>query len=345
MHISSAGRARTNRRREVCRLVPAFLAVLTVAALLADAVAYCRAAHPSFKPYQSLGAGPASAQGASLRVTFMGVTTLLLDDGETAIMTDGFFSRPGRKALLLGNIRPDQTRINYALSRAGVTGLAAVLTAHSHHDHAMDAPEVASRTGALLVGSESTANIARGVNFPEERIRVIGGGETFTFGRFRVTAIKSAHSPGGLYMGDIKAPLRPPARVSKYREGGSYSYLIEHEGRRVLIHPSANYRPDFLRSVRADLIFLSVAGLGRQSDRFAKEYWREVVQATGAGVIVPIHWDDFTAPLDRPLRPLPRLFDNIGRGMKTVRRLAAADRVTVRMMTPFEPVNVSELTR
>ena len=27
-------------------------------------------------------------------VTFLGVASLLLDDGETAIMTDGFFSRP-----------------------------------------------------------------------------------------------------------------------------------------------------------------------------------------------------------------------------------------------------------
>jgi len=31
------------------------------------------------------------------------------------------------------------------------------------------------------------------------------GGETFTFGRFRITIIKSLHSPGGLYMEDITA--------------------------------------------------------------------------------------------------------------------------------------------
>jgi hypothetical protein len=29
-------------------------------------------------------------------------------------------------------------------------------------------------------------------------------GETFTFGRFRITIIKSLHSPGGLYMEDIR---------------------------------------------------------------------------------------------------------------------------------------------
>lgn len=345
MHTNAVDRARTRVGREVRRLVLTSLLVLAALALLADSTAYCRPMHPAFKTYKATEAGSESAQGDSLRVTFMGVTTILLDDGETAVMTDGFFSRPGRGALLLGKIKPDEARITYALSKAGVTRLAAVLTAHSHHDHAMDSHEVASRTGALLIGSKSTANIARGSNFPEDRIRVIGGGETFTFGRFRVTVINSSHSPGGLYMGDIKAPVRPPARVSKYKEGGSYSYLIEHDGRRVLVHPSANYRPGFLRSVRADVIFLSVGRLGKQSDGFAKDYWREVVRATGAGVVVPIHWDDFTKPLDEPLRPTPRPLDDIDRGMKTLRRLAEANHVSVRMLTPFEPVAVSELVR
>ena len=32
----------------------------------------------------------------------------------------------------------------------------------------MDAPIVAAKTGAVLIGSKSTANIARGLDFPEE---------------------------------------------------------------------------------------------------------------------------------------------------------------------------------
>jgi L-ascorbate metabolism protein UlaG (beta-lactamase superfamily) len=276
---------------------------------------------------------------------FMGVSTILLDDGETAIMTDGFFSRPGRKSLLLGKIEPDQTRITYALSRTGVTRLAAVLAAHSHHDHAMDSPEVARRTGALLIGSESTANIARGVDFPEDRMRVIDGGETFTFGRFKVTVIKSLHSPRGLYKGAITTPLRPPVRISGYKEGGSYSYLIEHEGRRVLIHASANYKPGFLRGVQADVIFLGIGRLGNQNDKFANEYWQEVVQSTGAKVIIPVHWDDFTRPLDKPLRPMPRLLDDIERGMRTVQRLAGTHHVAVRHLPLFGSVDISELSR
>jgi L-ascorbate metabolism protein UlaG (beta-lactamase superfamily) len=149
------------------------------------------------------------AASAELQAKFLGVTTILLDDGETAIMTDGFFSRPGLQEALF-KIAPNEARIEDALQRAGVARLAAVMTAHSHHDHAMDAPIVATRTGAVLIGSESTANIARGLNFPEDRLRLIRGGETFTFGRFSVTAIKSPHTPKGLFRrGDHRAAKSP----------------------------------------------------------------------------------------------------------------------------------------
>jgi L-ascorbate metabolism protein UlaG (beta-lactamase superfamily) len=208
----------------------------------------------------------------------------------------------------------------------------------------MDSPEVAKRTNALLIGSESTANIARGMDFPADRMRTVAGGETFTFGRFKITAIKSSHSPGGHFMGDITTPLHPPARVGAYREGGSYSYLVEHDGRRILVHPSANYLPGFLNGVHADVVFLGIGRLGKQDDQFARDYWREVVKATDAKVIVPIHWDNFMRPLDQPLLPAPPLLDDFERGMQTVLRLAGADHVTVRFLPLFGSVDISALS-
>src|SRR5437588_11988780 len=44
---------------------------------------------------------------ASVRVTFLGVSTLLIEDGTTAIMTDGFFTRPGPGHVLTAPIRAD----------------------------------------------------------------------------------------------------------------------------------------------------------------------------------------------------------------------------------------------
>jgi hypothetical protein len=41
-----------------------------------------------------------------LVVPVLGVTSLLLDDGETALMTDGFLSRPSLTKVVLGSIAP-----------------------------------------------------------------------------------------------------------------------------------------------------------------------------------------------------------------------------------------------
>jgi L-ascorbate metabolism protein UlaG (beta-lactamase superfamily) len=281
-----------------------------------------------------------SASPSNVRATFLGVTTILLDDGETAVMTDGFFSRPSLMETMTRAISPNHVRIDDALRRAGVTRLAAVMVAHSHHDHAMDAPVVAAKTGAVLIGSKSTANIARGLDFPEEGIREIKGGESFTFGRFKIAAIKSPHSPGAVFPGEIAAPLRPPVRVSEYKEGGNYSFLVEHENRRVLIYPSANFAPGIMRGVKADVVFLGIGTLGKQGARFATDYWREIVQATGARLVIPIHWDNFFKPLDQPLEPLPGPIDDVERGMKGLAALAQANKVAVRRPRAFETIDL-----
>ncbi|HEX7884266.1 MAG TPA: MBL fold metallo-hydrolase, partial [Afipia sp.] len=145
-----------------------------------------------------------------LRATFLGVSTLLLDDGSTAILTDGFFTRPNSRQLFLEKIAPDKTVIETTLRRAGITRLAAVIVNHSHYDHAMDSPEVAARTGAVLIGSESTANVGRGWGLPESQIAVHRAGDVMAFGRFRVTLLPGRHVPSPFTGGEITEPLKPP---------------------------------------------------------------------------------------------------------------------------------------
>src|SRR3954470_21462990 len=87
-----------------------------------------------------------------LAVTFLGVASLLFDDGEHAIMTDGFFSRPSLLRVGLGRISPDEGRIDSALARLGrdapgaTDRLRAVVPVHTHFDHVMDSAAVARRT-------------------------------------------------------------------------------------------------------------------------------------------------------------------------------------------------------
>jgi L-ascorbate metabolism protein UlaG (beta-lactamase superfamily) len=267
-----------------------------------------------------------------LRATFLGVSTLLFDDGETAILLDGFFTRPNSRQLFLEKISPDKTIIKNSLQRAGIDKLAAVIVNHSHYDHAMDAPEVALQTGALLVGSESTANVGRGGGLPEARIVARRPGDVLTFGRFTITLLQSWHVPSPFTGGEITAPLVPPVRANAYLEGTSFAILIEHDGRRLLINASAGFVPGALAGRRADVVFLGIGQLGKQSPSYMAAYWQEMVAASGARRIIPIHWDDFTRPLDEPLRPIPFLLDDMNASMKFL--IAEGDKSGVQVRLP-----------
>src|SRR5215204_1438661 len=54
----------------------------------------------------------------TVRVTFLGVATLLFDDGETQLMTDGFFSRPSLIQVARGNLETDPKVVDAALKKA-----------------------------------------------------------------------------------------------------------------------------------------------------------------------------------------------------------------------------------
>lgn len=264
-----------------------------------------------------------------VRATFLGVSTILLTDGWTSILTDGFFSRPPLARVLAARLRPDRARVKAALDRFGIGGVDTVFVVHSHYDHALDSAVVAELTGARLVGSASTRNIARGQGFPEDRFDEAVTGDPFGVGAFRLTALPAEHSPGDVAPGTIDAPLRPPARARAYRTGGCYSLHVRHAGRELLIHASANTRPGALDGYRAETVYLGIGTLGKQDESFRERYWETLVTKTGARRVVPIHWDNFTVPLQRPLRPMPRFADNFAATMEFLTRRSAADGVTL----------------
>ena len=288
-------------------------------------------ARPDVTAYRALPFTTAVTSESGLTATFLGVGSVLLDDGDTAIITDPFFSRPSVLRTLTRRIGPDPALIDRCLQRAGITDLAAVVVTHSHFDHAMDAPFVAERTGAHLIGSESTANLGRGHGLPENRLVVARVGEPFTFGDFVVTMIESLHSHGDVAPGTIDDPLPLPARARAMKTGGTFSIVIAHRGRTVIVHPSANYIPGALVGVRADVVYLGVGALGRQPADFARKYWDEVVVATGARRALLAHWDDFFSPLDATLRLPPYLFDDPEPVGRFLAERSLADKVDVRL--------------
>ena len=76
--------------------------------------------------------------------------------------------------------------------------------------------------------------------------------------------------------------------------------VIEHPQGRILHHGSAGFVPGALDGQRADVVFLGIAMIGD-----LEPYLRETVDAVGASRVIPVHWDNFTLPLDKPLEPFP----------------------------------------
>lgn len=241
---------------------------------------------------------------ASLQVIFLGTTTLYLSDGETHLLTNGFFTRPPLTQMLFGRLAPSRERIGQALQRAGIQQVDALLVGHSHYDHALDCAEVCRQTGAVLAGSVSTLNIGRGAGLPEERLYLANAGSIFSWGKFRVTFLPWKHSFPRFYPGEIVTPLVPPVPVSAYREGGTFALFIEHPAGSLLILESAGILPGALKGIRTRAVLLAVAGFpclpaGRE------RLFREAVLNTGAQRVFPIHHDHFFLPLDNPPVLLP----------------------------------------
>lgn len=267
-------------------------------------------------------------------VTFLGVSTLLVEDGGFALMADGFFTRPSLLEVGLRPLRPRADRIDAALQRTGTTRLDGVLPVHSHYDHALDSATVAERTGAPLVGGESTANIARGHGLAPDQVRVVGHEETMRLGGFEVTWIESSHCPPDRYPGEITEPVPLSAKVSSYRCGESWSLLVTLSGERtVLIQGSAGFVPGALAGRHADVVYLGVGQLGVLDETYIRRYWAETVEAVGARRVVLTHWDDFFSSLDRPLRALPYAGDDLDVTMRVLGELAAEQGVELHLPT------------
>jgi L-ascorbate metabolism protein UlaG (beta-lactamase superfamily) len=298
-----------------------------------------KAGRPDIADYARYFDLPPAGTAAALTVTWAGVTTLLITDGDSAVLTDGFFSRPSLLQVGLGRIAPSQPRIDGCLSRLGVRKLDAVLPVHTHFDHAMDSAVVAQRTGAQLVGGTSAAHI--GHRLPDDRVVVASPGQSISLGAFDITLIVGDHCPPDRFPGVISAPVNPPVRASAYRCGEAWSTLVQHRlsGRRMLVVGSAGFVPGALAGHRAEVVYLGVALLGLQPERYLVDYWSETVRTVGAQRVVLIHWDDFFRPLDRPLRALPYAGDDLDVSMRTLSALAAADGVGLHMPTLWQPTD------
>lgn len=254
----------------------------------------------------------------ALTATWFGSSMLLFDDGETQILIDAFVTRPALHAMVLDRpIESDAAAINRFLLDYRLDRLAAIIPGHTRFDHALDIGAIANRSRAPVVGSVSAANIARASGVPDEQLIPVTETAELRFGDFTVTLIPSVHLAYGWNgsvprAGTVDENFAKPAPPSAFLAGRVFTILVAHPQGTSIVQPSAGFLPGALAGVNADAVFLGVGMLEGMGKDYALAYWQNLVTISGARRVVPVHFDDATAPFGTTRLP-PTLIDDFTR--------------------------------
>ena len=224
-------------------------------------------------------------------ITFrwLGVAGFSLQSDDFTLAVDPFFTRPPLRSVFGGRPKPRPE-----LAEPYLPACEAILVTHAHHDHLMDAPGIARRTGARLYGSPNSCRIAQLYGLPEGQTRVVEAGEAFEPGTLRVRAFAAQHTRIPFFgPGELKDNLRAPLHLHEYRMDRDYSYWIEADGFRVLDWMSVS-----AQGARPAEVLLC----GSMLDDINLARLLEMVQPR---LVIPTHWDHFFRPLEEMPRVMP----------------------------------------
>jgi L-ascorbate metabolism protein UlaG (beta-lactamase superfamily) len=261
--------------------------------------------------------GGFSAAGR-LQLIHYGAAAWSITDGRTRILVDPFFSRiryadkgfgtstppvaPGDTRLIFGpndTLSPNTETLRLIDAHAAKADC--ILTSHSQFNHCMDMPYIAKKTGATVVGTESTINIARAHGVPEAQLITVKGGEDFEFGAFSLKVIPSLHSAlsskhyfdSGVVPRDVPAPMR----LVEYVEGNTLAYFIRFGAHRIIVFCSMNYIEREIAGLQPSAALIPAATARLE----IHDYTGRLLRALGMPpVVVATHWDVQSWPYGAP---------------------------------------------
>jgi L-ascorbate metabolism protein UlaG (beta-lactamase superfamily) len=283
-------------------------------------------------------------------VRWLGVAGFTLTSGETTIAHDPFLSRPGMLRSFLQLYVPDETvlgRFVGAESPAPELARAKLyLVGHSHYDHLGDVPWLAAHTRGRVLGSATTAAIARGYGLAPDETIVAGPGAVLEEGAFEVRVFASRHAKvlfGRVPLeGELTEPPEAPIHVNSFVLGDARGYLVTERatGLRVVLLSSAGFDPAALAALGQELApvdLLLAAVSGREPD-----YAGQLVHALRPRLVMPHHFDDFFTPLDDPEAGAPGDEEDLAAFEAELRAAATAEGVALEVRRPklFESFSV-----
>jgi L-ascorbate metabolism protein UlaG (beta-lactamase superfamily) len=254
---------------------------------------------------------PISEKNGQVILRWLGTAGWEISDGKTVILIDPYISRifgpqpPGRTPYerAAGDTRPlygwdDAAVPDVAAIDAHVQRADFVLVTHTHYDHVLDVPQIALKTHAVVLGTESTENVLRAFKVPEVQLITVRGGEDYEFGAFSVKVIPSLHSPldHKHYFSSEKAPegMKAPLTLRQmHPEGGTLAYLIRFHGHQILAFGGMNYIEREIEGLQPDVVLVGAAGSRKENYDYSGRLMRAL---HFPALVLPTHWDNFTAP-------------------------------------------------
>jgi L-ascorbate metabolism protein UlaG (beta-lactamase superfamily) len=244
-----------------------------------------------------------------LTLTYFGVAGWSITDGTHTVLTDPYFSRPADPF----HSPPDEQAVAaHAPAHADV-----IIVGHAHVDHGLDAPLIAKKTGAVLVGTAELAEQARAQGLTADKMRVVTGGEELSFDGFSIRVVPSLHSRVGAENGE---------------DVQTFAYDVHIAGHEVLVFDTANFVEPVLAGLHPDVVMVA-PGLREN----VPDYACRLMKGLGLPpLVLATHFDAWREPPQTPLteetkQDLAAFADELQR---------CSPNTEVKVPTPFEPFAV-----
>ncbi|MDO4466604.1 MAG: MBL fold metallo-hydrolase [Bacillota bacterium] len=273
-----------------------------------------------------------------MKVTYLGTTVLLFDDGKDQILFDAHLTRPSLLEFVFGKLQTNEDVCDEILEKHQMDRLKAIFISHTHHDHVMDMPYIANKTGADVYGSLSCMNVGRGGKVDEERLHEFNPKDTIQIGDFSIQVLPSIHSKPNIFNNDlgqvIENPVIQPVKKKVYKEGGSFDFLVKHRGKSYLIRPSFNYIEGQLDDIHADVLFLGIAGLSKSDESTKEEFFSQTIEKVAPSLVLPLHWDNFFTPLDSSVKGMPKIAENTSQSLFKLTKYCEEKNISFVLLLP-----------
>jgi L-ascorbate metabolism protein UlaG (beta-lactamase superfamily) len=234
---------------------------------------------------------------AGLTLQWLGVAGYRMTYQDHTLLLDPFVSRfPLRDLLRRRTTLPDPDLVAAVDAPGTVVGIAC---GHAHWDHSLDTPALARRLGGKAYGSRSLANQMRVHGLAEQAVEAEPY-RRYELGPFELSFTPSVHSK--LVFGR-KVPMDGDTDVTSLREltpqayrcGQTWGIRVAVAGTVFYHQGSADLIDDAIRDHDVDVFLAGIAGRN-----FTHNYWSRILPLLKPDVVVPMHYDDFFAPLDEP---------------------------------------------